>query len=414
MGVERFSVTIEPDGKSTLASDGTEPTAADQLASAPVDARDSAQTAPNLNWPAGPVVVDINDLDWSKVEKTLTESNPLSRIAQIVANFQQLLEQKAGRGMLFDPYRSDPKDHAIQLTRLDDHAPLWFIGDLHGDLLALEAALLLIREHSLHGSSEARIVFLGDLFDDEGYGLATVLRAFELASQSPDRICIIAGNHDEALRHDGVRFHSVVEPSDFSGLLNANLGNADIVTLGKMVAAYFASAPRALFLPDGLLVAHGGFPLADLHAQLWETGNWNDERCLTDFVWSRAHPTARKKLPNRHSKGSQFGYEDFATFCSLAESLGRRVTHMIRGHDHVEQRFAVYPAYTPHPILTINTLSRRLPREFSGAFERTPAVALYRKDALPQVFRLQVPAAMIGTFYAQQPAAGGESGGILS
>ncbi len=50
-------------------------------------------------------------------------------------------------------------------------APLWFIGDLHGDLLTLEAALALIdRESDREGHGPARIVLLGDLFDDGGYG----------------------------------------------------------------------------------------------------------------------------------------------------------------------------------------------------------------------------------------------------
>ena len=34
------------------------------------------------------------------------------------------------------------------------------------------------------------------------------------------------------------------------------------------------------------------------------------------FNAARAHPTARKKLPNRYSRGSQFGFEDFAAFIS--------------------------------------------------------------------------------------------------
>jgi hypothetical protein len=36
---------------------------------------------------------------------------------------------------------------------------------------------------------------------------------------------------------------------------------------------------------------------------------------------------------------------------------------MARGHDHVEERWATYPAYRAHPILTTVALSRRLPRE---------------------------------------------------
>jgi hypothetical protein len=277
-------------------------------------------------------------------------------------------------------------------------------------LLALEAALLLIRQHAMHGSRDARIIFLGDLFDDQGYGLEILLRVFELAAETPKLICVLAGNHDEALGHDGRRFTSIVEPSDFSSFLNDNIANEAIARVGKLAIRFFASAPRALFLPDGLLVAHGGFPLSDLHSYLWETGNWNDPRCLADFVWTRAHPTARKKLPNRYSKGSQFGHEDFATFCSLGASLGRTVTHMVRGHDHVENRFAIYPPYTPHPILTTNALSRRLARELSGPFERVPTVALYKNNSLPQVFRIHVPPDLVRKFYGPEESSASAEG----
>jgi hypothetical protein len=302
--------------------------------------------------------------------------------------------------MLFDAYRGFAHDRAIHITSAGDNA-LWFIGDLHGDLLALEAALALIRNHPKHGSADARIIFLGDLFDDEGFGLEVLLRIFELVATNPATVCIIAGNHDEALGHDGTRFTSSVSPSDFSEFLNGHEADEAIIRAGKLAIRLFQNAPRALFFPDGLLVAHGGFPLADLHSRLQETGDWNAPSCLSDFIWARAHPTARKKLPNRFTRGSQFGYEDFAAFCSVASSLGRPVTHMVRGHDHVEERYQAYAAYKANPVLTTVALSRRLSREFLGAYERFPTVALYTKNSLPQVFRLQIPPHLVREFYPQ-------------
>ena len=70
------------------------------------------------------------------------------------------------------PARDDRADRALTIADASD-APLWFIGDLHGDLLALEAALALIdaRVRRARTSTPARSCFLGDLFDDGGYGL---------------------------------------------------------------------------------------------------------------------------------------------------------------------------------------------------------------------------------------------------
>jgi hypothetical protein len=267
-------------------------------------------------------------------------------------------------------------------------------------LLALEAALAQIRRHAAAGDgAPPRLIFLGDFVDDEGFGLEVLLRVFELVVEAPARVCVIAGNHDEALSYDGVRFASSVVPSDFADFLNANLAHEWIERAGKLALRLTAHAPRALFFSDGLLVAHGGFPLVDLHAALVETGDWNDPACLSDFVWGRAHPKARKKLPNRFSRGSQFGYEDFAEFCALSARLGRPVTHMARGHDHPEQRYAIYPAYRSHPMLTTVALSRRLPRERFGPYERAPTLARVVPASLPQVYQLYPPPELINEVF---------------
>jgi hypothetical protein len=370
--------------------------AASELASSGVPETDADAKRPLRPFPA---VVEIDNLDWAALRGFAGGGDIRTRIGSIIERMEVFLDDPT-TPMLFDANRRFAHDRAIHITSVGDSA-LWFIGDLHGDLLALQAALALIRSHSQHGSANARIIFLGDLFDDEGFGLEVLLQIFELVSTSPASICIIAGNHDEALGHDGTRFTSTVSPSDFSEFLNSDKADKATIRAGKLAIRLFQNAPRALFFPDGLLVAHGGFPLADLHPRLQETGDWNARSCLSDFVWARAHPTARKKLPNRFTRGSQFGHEDFAAFCSVASSLGRPVTHMVRGHDHVEERYQVDAAYKANPILTTVALSRRLSREFLGTHERFPTVALYIEDSLPQVFRLHIPAQLVREFYPE-------------
>ena len=319
-----------------------------------------------------------------------------------VERMEILLDRPAGPGMLFDADRVDLADRAICVSALDNAVPLWIIGDLHGDLLALEAALAQIRRHAPADLDAApRIVFLGDFWDDEGFGLEVLLRVFELIIEAPERVCVIAGNHDEALSYAGERFTSSVSPADFAEFLNESLAHEWIVRAAKLAMRLTAHAPRALFFPDGLLAAHGGFPLVDLHSALESTGDWNDPACLSDFVWARMHPKARRKLPNRFSHGSQFGYEDFGDFCALSARLGRPVTHLVRGHDHVEERYAIYPAYHAHPVLTTVALSRRLPRERFGPYERAPTVARFVEASLPQVYQLHIPASVINEVFPQ-------------
>lgn len=353
---------------------------------------------------AVPPVVDVTDLDWERIAASVSPGAVRARMRAIVEELETRLDSEKGLRLLFQDARASSADRALRIAELSD-APLWFIGDLHGDLLALETALALIdRQADLENQGPARIVFLGDLFDDGGYGLETLLRVFELMLERSADLCLVVGNHDEALGYNGSRFTATVSPSDFCDFLNESLAHEWIGRAGKLAVRLVAEAPRALFFPDGLLVAHGGFPLLDVHERLAETGEWNDPQCLTDFVWTRAHPRARKKLPNRTSRGSQFGYEDFAAFCELSATLGRPVTHMIRGHDHVDERYEIYPAYARTPILTTVALSRRLGREMFGPFARVPTVARWVRGSLPQVYRLHIPEEYIRRCYPEEGA----------
>ena len=395
---------------SAAAAESTPPPAPPEAAPAP-----SEPSVPEP-VPAAPAEIpipepqDLHELDWNAIRRAVDPAALRARMRGTVEAMEGLLDRAGGPGLLFDDDRAGSGDRAIQVKTVDAAVPLWIIGDLHGDLLALEAALAAIaREATGPGAERSRIIFLGDLFDDEGYGLEVLLRVFELILEGPERTCVIAGNHDEALSYDGIRFASSVSPADFADLLNAHLNHEWIERAGKAAVRFFATAPRALFLPDGLLVAHAGFPLADLHERLAASGDWNDPACLSDFTWTRAHPTARRKLPNRFSRGSQFGYQDFAAFCELSARLGRPVTHLVRGHDHVEERFATPLAYRAHPVLTTVALSRRLPRETFGPRERVPTLARFVERSVPQVYRMHIPAELIDAIYPE-PLADGREG----
>lgn len=90
-------------------------------------------------------------------------------------------------------------------------------------------------------------------------------------------------------------------------------------------------------------------------------------------------------------------HEDFA----LSARLGRPVTHMARGHDHPDERYAIPPAYRAHPILTTVALSRRLPRERFGPYERAPTLARVITASLPQVYQLFPPAELVNELFPQ-------------
>ena len=353
-------------------------------------------------------VLEVRELDWDAVRAAVANPPMGERAERIIARMEERLEGGGPLGLAFEEYAAGPADRAIQVGQDWPLDEVWFVGDVHGDLLALEAALQHIDRSG--GGSGARLVFLGDLFDDGVHAAQVVLRIFELLLDGPLRLTVLAGNHDEALAYADGRFQSSVLPSDFTDWLNAHADDPLAARLGHVIIRFFARAPRALFFPDGLLVVHAGVPHTDLHEELAREGNWNDPRVLQDFVWLRAHPRARKRIPNRTTRGSEFGRDDFTAFCGVATKLGRPVERMLRGHDHVEERFAVYPAWTANPVLTINTLSHRLPREVFGDYERVPVVAKWVRGELPEVRRLFVPAQLIRDVYPEPGGEGGEGG----
>ena len=303
--------------------------------------------------------------------------------------------------LAFSKHRTLGTGHVVVIT--EDMRPaagkIWFIGDVHGDLLALESALIYIDAEC----PESTIIFLGDLFDDEGFGYEVVLRVFQLITERPGRIGFIVGNHDISLTcttTGTVTFSSSVSPSDFADFLNSKSDDTAASEIGQLAVRFFQAAPRAIFMPDGLVAVHGGVPLGTRNPILEKPADLERTECLQDFTWTRAHERARKKIPNPTSKTSEFGFEDFTRFCEhVSQVLGIPAKRMIRGHDHFEAGHSTYERWSPNQCVTVNTLSRRLSRDPFGTFDRTPCVARWCQEVLPEIHQLIIPAEIIRGFY---------------
>src|SRR5918998_405740 len=106
------------------------------------------ETPPRIPPPPIPPVVDVYDLDWEHIVASLRPGGLRARIRTTVEQLEALLDSEGdAQRMLFDDQRHGPSDRALRVATLSDH-PLWFIGDIHGDLLALNAALALIDRES--------------------------------------------------------------------------------------------------------------------------------------------------------------------------------------------------------------------------------------------------------------------------
>lgn len=384
---------------------------------APLSLTAAAPAASGQPLPAPPSVIDNDVTDLLREQpsavavrqKTLAgKSKDILEAVSLAFGDFSLPQQSP---LAFSQNRTTAKGQVVIVPEADlpQDANLWFIGDMHGDILALDAAVQYIDSQT----TDATIVFLGDLFDDRGFGYEVVLRVFELIVSRPRRIGYIVGNHDVAL---GMRtdpelvFSSSVSPSDFAEFLNERRDDNVSSALGRLLVRFFQAAPRALFLPDGLIVAHAGVPLGIRWESIKCVADLERDDCLQDFTWTRAHERARKKIPNPSSKTSEFGFEDFSAFCDfVSTTLGLKAERIVRGHDHFEAGYSIYPKWVRNQCVTINTMSRRLPRDPFGTFHRTPCVARWVSGKAPEVHRLTVPGNLIDAYYKPETSSDGES-----
>lgn len=361
------------------------------------------------------------------------DGTPSSEIVALTNALDRILAEHMPRMLAFDELRRSSQDKFVDIR---EHFPsdldLWIIGDLHGDLLSWRALRHYARQRSRKEGRDPIFLLLGDLFDDGPFGHRVLFEFLQgivhqqrrvrptatrrqpkthfdsVRNSDPNisKTMFVAGNHDIGLIHDNSskQFRSSVSPSDFTDWLNARDQESPWRKLALAAITFFDTAPRAILLPDGTLVAHGGVPHTDLHSLLLEPNDLNRPECLEDFVWTRAHETSRSKVPNRTTRGCQFGTADFEAFCvSATKALARRVERLVRGHDHVLKRYLVPPKYSVNPLMTINAMCWRQ-RDPLGPFERRPVVARWVANSLPEIHQIEIPAQLIHKVYAGSTA----------
>lgn len=73
----------------------------------------------------------------------------------------------------------------------------FFIGDLHGDIAALEEILRITNfEERLANNEDVTMIFMGDYVDRGKDSIAVLVRVFRLLLDHPDNVIVLRGNHE--------------------------------------------------------------------------------------------------------------------------------------------------------------------------------------------------------------------------
>jgi len=156
-----------------------------------------------------------------------------------------------------------PSD-APRLVRLPIESPVIYVGDIHGDLDAVNVLF------SRFSSTDHVLVFMGDIVDrglDSGEALARIAQE---KLKAPSRVHLLMGNHEA----HGV---SPFKPSEFWDSLRKDQS--------ERLAHHLEKLPLAAWHPAGILATHGGLPsLPSLEAinditlgdESWRAITWGD------------------------------------------------------------------------------------------------------------------------------------------
>lgn len=312
--------------------------------------------------------------------------------------------------------RNDPV-HVIRDEAVFSNREIWFIGDIHGDLLAFQSAIAFINSNS---KRKPIYVFLGDLFDRHAFGLNVILEVVDLFKKDPDSVFMIAGNHDDGLAWEGDHFTSKVTPQQFTEYLN-EIDDELVSSFVSEVTKVLQKLPVGLVLPNGLFATHGGVPSRSERSvkNIWDGLNVDEIKSL---IASKRSEFQRNRFMAEVASGSKlapdYSWVEIINFSyAIEKAYGAVISTLLCGHDHGGLcRHAWFKSNfkrndscnTPERVQNVLNMTSMVLMEddekrLSSFMKREssfPSVARYVSGtALPRVYSLEFSNDDIGLFY---------------
>ena len=270
------------------------------------------------------------------------------------------------------------------LERLPSDRPLWIVGDVRGDVVALATALAFIDETDA-GDVPPSIAFLGDWTGGVAGDAACAALVLERFLASPERTLLLRGDREWL----------APLPIDMPPAIHAMPRAPSLERLhGEMCDAIEAVArrlPAMALLPDGVVLAHGCLPrVARLRGANSLESLEACEKALRDCSLGQLHLREMRVKAGEREGGVLLGVEDFGdSLRALAEISGRPLNRLVRGQDAAPEGFRWFKAYGPGAVLTLTTMADPLP-ESAGGGHRRPCLGRLKGGRI-RVVRMAVP-----------------------
>ena len=272
---------------------------------------------------------------------------------------------------------------ACLVRKLPDDRPLWIVGDVRGDALALAAALAFIDEAD-GKDDRAFVAMLGDWTGGVAGDAACVAMVLERFAAAPDRTLLLRG--DREWSHAGERAASGLRdmPCD------ASLGQRHTL-LRQRLQGVVDMLPAIALLPEGVTLAHGSLPRVSRLTQVDSLEALAaDVGALRDCTLGRLHPRDPRVQAGDRDGGVILGVQDFReSLDAIGRITGRAANRLVRGQDAAPEGFRWFRAYGEGSVLTVTTMADALPLAAGGG-RRRPCVARLKGGRI-RVARLELP-----------------------
>lgn len=300
----------------------------------------------------------------------------------------------SGPGAMGAEFRPNGR-RVLRLNEIEEENPFWIIGDVRGDVLALEIILGFIDEATRKGQSP-QIVFLGDLTAGVMGDAACLAIALERVAAAPTRTIMLAGDRELALCFSD----NDADNGKPRGLADMPVPLAQVQLLQDLVRTFSSlleKLPVAVICPGGILLAHSAPARESFFSTIENAQNLETRpEVLRAFAFDRLHADEAMIIPHASSVATASVSEDFAkSMQALSRVVGLPVERMVRGQDAAPEGYRWFRNYGEGVLLTISTMTDSLTNA-SGGGRRKPCAARLKLGRL-RVVQFEIPEELVVT-----------------